>query len=160
MNMKKALTILLTVLSVLLLDSCMGEPGRDGRDGRDGLGVIKSVQINVPEEAWQYSGIDTENYYFATVDMPEINDEVLKKGLVKMYMYFGNSQVEMPFTKYREEYIEEDNSWVFYTQMVDYEFSKGQIIIFYTISDFIYEESANVYDFSPGDMKFRCVVMY
>ena len=156
--MRKIISFFIAVLSLCLLSSCRGAPGLDGRDG---VGVINSIQINLPQQAWQYSAINNNNFFFATVDMPEITQAVLDKGLVKMYRVFdttsGNAaQMEMPYTRLAEEAVGEDE-WVFYTETVDYEFSKGQIIIMYTVSDFNYELDEG---FIPETMKFRCVVMY
>lgn len=127
------------------------------------LQKFETVLINVNGRDWQYSNIENNNYYMATVNMPEITGPVFKEGLVKMYRVYNwgtnnASQVEMPFTRHNEECIDPiAGEWVFYTETVDYEFSPGIMSIFYTVSDFDYELNPS---FVPENMTFRCVIMY
>ena len=160
--MKKIANILFIVLSIALLSSCRGLPGRDGVDGIDGFGQIKNVVINVPQNAWQYSKAPNNNYFYATVDMPEITKDVFKEGLVKMYRCYalgseGATKIELPYVRSIEEYIEADDDWAFYTETVDYQYSQGTISIYYTLSDFIYELDES---FVPEAMEFQCVIIY
>lgn len=122
---------------------------------------IQTVQIGVPQSSWGYSYQDNNNYFYATVDMPEITKSILKTGLVKMYRVYdlgsrNEAQMEMPFTRLKEEQVN-GGDWVFYTEAVDYEFSEGKITIFYTVSDFNYELDET---FVPESMDFRCVILY
>lgn len=162
--MKKIIYI---VLAAVFLTSCEGDPGRPGRDGRDGEdGAVtykKIVYFDVPQEAWQYSGDDMNNFFYATIDMPEITEEVFNYGIVKTYQTFDfnpktqswASQIELPYSLHSEEEIN-PNEWVFYTETVNYEYYVGSITIYYTASDFQYE----VKYYTPGNMYFRCVAIY
>ena len=123
---------------------------------------MDSVLITVNSSDWVYTNYDNNNYFYATVDMPEITQDVFKTGLVKMYRAYdfssGNGvQIEMPFTRHLERCIDENEGiWEFYTETLDYEFSVGQLTIYYTLSNFDYEIDL---DLVPEKMQFRCVVM-
>lgn len=162
--MRKILTALLLAASMAFLSSCEGEPGRDGRDG---LGVMDVVLINVTQASWSYSNANDNNYFYATVDVPELTGDAFDYGAVKMYRTFNYDksdavQMEMPYIRlneYNTGYRDESGKdiWGFYTETVDYEFGIGYIRIFYTASDFDYELNES---FVPEAMQFRCVVMY
>lgn len=161
--MKTILKILALMSTVCFLAACQGPAGRDGLDGRDGRDAsMQVVLINVNQNMWAYSSVADNNYYYATVDMPEITDNVFKKGCVKMYRTFNfgqknASQIEMPYVRLAEE-VYDNGDKVFYTETVDYEFGVGSLSIFYTASDFLYEFDPA--SFVPDDMQFRCVVIY
>lgn len=153
------MTAIAALICAFSMTSCKGEPGAPGLDG---VGVIKTVLINVPQSKWAYSGQDNNNYFYATVDMPEITSAVFDKGLVKMYRTYNfdktnASQLEMPYVRPVEGYNESADEWYFYTETVDYEFGIGTMTICYTVSDFDYEIDE---EFVPEAMQFRCVVMY
>lgn len=157
--MKARHFILATAIIAAALSSCRKEEPIIIDDST----VLQSVLINVKASQWVYSNVDNNNYYYATVDMPEITEEVFKTGLVKMYRCydFGTSnatQIEMPFSRHYEYYYTDeydDTYWGFYTETVDYEFQVGTMTICYTLSDFDYE----VEDIAPEAMQFRCVIM-
>ena len=162
----KRLSLFVLAAVICIISSCTGPqglPGRDGRDGKDGRDADwATIIIKVPQEYWQYTQINNNNCYYATVDVPEITKSVCSGGLVKMYRVYGDiqgtfSQEELPYVRPLEEYIEEEDAWAFYTETVTYEFSPGQMTIFYTLSDFLYEVDPYVV---PEEMCFRCVVMY
>lgn len=124
---------------------------------------IHTVLITVKANQWDYSKVNNNNYYFATVDMPEITQEAFKTGLIKMYRVWnwGGSdatQMEMPYSRHIEEYYEdgEENWWYYYTESIDYEYSVGKVTICYTLSDFYYEVDES---YSPDQMQFRCVIV-
>ena len=122
---------------------------------------MQTVVINVSKDQWSYSNLPNNNYFYATVDMPEITQSVFKTGIVKMYRLYGDissstsAQAEMPFTRYLERDWGDDY-WEFYSESLDYEFSVGQMTIFYTLSNFDYEIDVTLI---PDTMQFRCVVM-
>lgn len=157
---------MLIACSAAILPSCVpGRDGIDGRDGLDGLGQMNTVLINVAANQWQYSNADNNNYFFATVDMPEITKDVFNKGVVKMYRTYsfnstGASQIELPYVRHNEyPFVSADGQqeWGFYTETIDYQFSVGTLTIYYTASDFDYEIDTT---WAPDAMQFRCVVMY
>lgn len=155
-------------VSASLISSCQGKqgiPGRDGapgRDGRDGTGIANVVLIDVPAANWQYSSVNNNNYFFATVEMPEITPDSFDNGLVKMYRTFNYEsatdayQMELPYTRHNEACVDEANDgWAFWTETVDYAFGPGWMTIYYTVSDFDYE----IEYYTPEAMTFRCVIM-
>ena len=161
--MKTYMKILALLPTIFLLAACQGAPGRDGRDGKDGKdAAMQVVLINVNENMWDYSRGDNNNYYYATVDMPEITANVFNKGCVKMYRTFNfgqqdATQVEMPYVRVAEDVLSGGRK-NFYTETVDYQFCVGSLSIFYTASDFLYEQNPD--DCIPIDMQFRCVILF
>lgn len=123
---------------------------------------IQAILINVSRSDWQYSDSKYQydgHYFFATADVPEITESVLKTGMVKMYRVYDfgtrdEAQIELPYVHHNEEDNGED--WDFYTETIDYEFQKGMITIFYTMSNFKYEDDE---DLNPDPMQFRLVIM-
>jgi len=120
---------------------------------------LQTIIINVDQSHWAYSNLDNNNYFYSTVDMPEITKDVFNYGLIKMYRTYdftssNPSQIELPYVRHNEYQISGDN-WGFYTETVDYEICLGQIIIYYTASDFDYELDEA---FIPDSMQFRCVI--
>ena len=117
----------------------------------------QTVVIDVPQNKWQYSYNEDNNYFYATVNMPEITKQAFESGLVKMYrLYDGKpaSQMELPYVRLNE-IVFDDGETYFYTETVDYEFSVGSLTIYYTASDFDYELNEK---FVPDPMSFRCVI--
>ena len=165
--MKKIFLAVLFCLPMFFLSSCRGLdgldglPGRDGRDGLDGVATIRTVIVNVPQESWAYSDLKSNNYFSATVNVPEITEDAFDYGLIKTYRLFDYdkstaSQIEMPYIRLKEYFDNRVDDWNFFTEEVDYEIGIGTITIFYTVSDFDYELDES---FIPEDMQFRCVVM-
>lgn len=175
--------LVITAFVALVFSSCEGAPGmngRDGRDGRDGLdgATVHNIIINVPQENWEYSLKDDNNYFVATVDMPEITKEVYIGSMIKMYRIFmddnripsdissldekylseNSSQIEMPYVRLNEWFFEPGSEWLFYTETVDCEFRVGKLFIYYTASDFEYELDGHF--FVPDPMLFRCAILY
>ncbi len=149
---------MILALTLGLASGCTGQPGRDGVDG---VGVMTTVVVNVSRDAWVYSGMKDNNYFYATVDMPEITSAVFKKGLVKVYRAYdmnneNSTQAELPYVRLNE-YFDDSGAKGFYTETVDYEFGVGHMSIYYTASDFDYEQDEQ---FVPEAMQFRCVIMY
>lgn len=121
---------------------------------------LRTVSINVEQTHWSYSGMDNNNYFYATVSMPEITGDVFDYGMIKMYRTFdfeslNASQIELPYIRHNE-YMFGEGEWGFYTETVDYEIGIGKITIFYTASDFDYEIDET---FIPEAMQFRCVIL-
>lgn len=150
--MKNRFAIILLALSAFVLSSCQQKIITEH--------PVSSVLITVKQGDWNYSYQDNNNYFYASVDMPEITGHVFDKGIVKMYRVYdfkgsNPSQVEMPYVRLKETSIGGGN-WAFYTETVDYEYTIGSLNIYYTASDFDYEIDET---FVPETMQFRCVVM-
>lgn len=143
-------------LTAAALSSCTGAPGRDGRDG---IATMIPVTLNVPVNMWEYSYDIDNNYYYVTFNMPEIHSGVLKDGAVNVYYIEKNgAQAAMPSVRHREDIDPVTGEKYLYTVTLDYEYDLGTLTIFYTASDFVYEQAP---EFGPDrDMAFRCVVMY
>ena len=157
--MKRIIYGMVMVLAVVLT-SCKGEPGRDGRDG---LVNYYNIPIQINQNEWSYSGFDNNNYFFATISMPEITSEIYQHANVMVYREYDQGtknavQTPLPYTRHKEYLADEaTNTWGFYTETVDYEFTVGKMTIFYTASDFDYEMDQA---FVPEQMNFRVFIMY
>ena len=175
--MRKILYYVSLFLTLCLLASCRGMPGldgmdglpgRDGRDGRDGIdgrdGVASIIvkEVVIPQDSWCYSDIDDNNFFFYTFNnVKDLTKDVYDNGLLKMYRYITTDnkevQMEMPYVRLSEQYVPSIKDWVFYTETVDYDFSKdGDLTIYYAASDFDYELDEA---FIPESMRFRLVIM-
>lgn len=159
-NVFKLISLAVSLVSILVSCEKIGPMGPQGPKGDPGTGVIVSiVSINVFTDDWVKTNDKDNNYYYATVDMPEITKDIFEGGVIKMYRVFDYDtsdpvQVEMPFTRHKEEYVGPgEYDYVNWTETLDYEFGVGRINIFFTVSDFFYKGK-------PEYMRFRCVVMY
>lgn len=159
-NVFKLISLAVSLVSILVSCEKIGPMGPQGPKGDPGTGVIVSiVSINVFTDDWVKTNDKDNNYYYATVDMPEITKDIFEGGVIKMYRVFDYDtsdpvQVEMPFTRHKEEYVGPgEYDYVNWTETLDYEFGVGRINIFFTVSDFFYGRK-------PEYMRFRCVVMY
>ena len=63
----------------MLFSSCTKEYYTEG----DSLN-IKTIIGNVAQEAWGYSNTANNNYFQATISVPEITKDVLHNGVVKV----------------------------------------------------------------------------
>lgn len=166
--MKKVLILL---FSVLLLASCQGErgpAGRDGRDGKDGInGLVnfKIIDLEVQSKAWQYSGYVDNNYFRAEFEVPELTEDIYNNGVVQVYREYDTGtanavQLLLPNTRHKEYSVQDENGetlWGFYSETTDYEYGIGKLNVFFTASDFAYEEDMTI---EPEDMHFRLVMMW
>lgn len=164
--MRKLTLIMAAVLC--LFTSCakhgpegpMGPMGPQGPKGEDGSANFEAIILDVPENAWVYSELPDNNYFCATIQVPEITEDVFDFGMINVYRTYNfdtadASQIVLPYVRLCEEI---DGSDVFYyTEAVDYEYGIGWINIYYTVSDFLYEDDLN---YKPVAMKFRCIITY
>lgn len=126
---------------------------------------IIDLEINRDKGEWQYTGLKDNNYFFAKFDMPEIDSNVYNNGTVQVYReqdYTTNNPIQTPLPTVRlSEYSVEDENgnvtWYNYTETVDYEYGRGTLTIFYTVSDFDYELDET---FVPETMRFRVVLLW
>lgn len=166
--MKKVLYALM-IATACAFTACVGpqgpkgEPGRDGHDGIDGLVRYYNIPVQVNQNEWAYSNFDNNNYFFATINMPEITWDIYEHGNVMVYREYepgtnSATQTPLPYVRHKEYlYDQSTSTWGFYTETVDYEFTQGKLTIFYTASDFDYEIDTN---FVPERMNFRVFIMY
>lgn len=162
MKMKKIL-LLASAVILAALTSCTKEYNYNTyNEYHYHNGASQTVLFHVQKGDWEYiKGDKNMNCCFmATVNMPEITADVLKTGLVKMYRVFdfemlSETQMEMPYIRHNE-YKDGANNWCFYTETLDYEFTDGLVSVFFTRSDFMYEDDETI---NPIAMDFRCVIM-
>ena len=113
---------------------------------------IESVNVSVRQVDWHPSvaGDGTNLFYFCTVNMPEITQNVYSNGIVQVYYTWNNltSQGQQPLPYVMNHESATNYKWL---QTVDFEYSPGTITIYSTRSDFIAE--------IPSAMNFRIVVM-
>lgn len=120
----------------------------------------KIVNINVPAASWKYSEQNNNNYFTAEIDVPEITEEAFDGGILNVYRTFNfdksnASQQLLPSVRLVEEPAQD--GMYRYTESIDYEYGIGWLNIYYTLSDFAYDDST-IYD--PKDMTFRLVLVY
>lgn len=157
--MKKHFSFFAALL--LLSVSCekVGPMGPMGPQGPQGEAAsFDIVIVNVPENSWKYSGLVDNNFFCATVDVPELTEEAFDYGIISMYRTYNYdksdaSQIALPYVRLNEELVGKD--YVFYTETIDYEYGIGWVKIYYTVSDFIYEIDPS---FNPQAMQFRLVI--
>lgn len=152
------LLIALSIFTIFAVSSCTKEYVYENTYVEELHPTV--VYVNVNQDNWNYSAASDNNFFYATVKMPELTKDVLDKGLFKVYRVFEeNKQMEMPYVRLNEYYAGVDadgyDVWGFYTETVDTEFEVGKMTIYYTASDFDYEIDET---FVPVAMKFRFVM--
>lgn len=155
--MKKSFVFLLAVVATLIGCDCST------------TNIIGSTQkvVNVVVNAqdWQYTGKNTDttpynnNYFFATVRVPEITENVFDYGQVQAYIVYDRTSKDpiqhlLPYVRHYEEQLN-DTIWNYYTETVDCTYGIGWIEFNYRASDFAYEDNV---DINPNTMDFRIVI--
>ena len=156
--MKKGLLLIVPALA-LLLSACTKRVTEEVRMN------TKVIDMEINQNEWSYSNVDNNNYFYASFNVPELTWDIYNYGIVKIYREYNNgtenaSQVELPYVRLNEVAVQVDESttqWVFYTETVDYEFTKGSVTFFYTASDFDYELNPA---YVPDKMHFRMIMMW
>ena len=102
---------------------------------------LYSVEYDLRPGDW--TAMDT--YYSATLDVKEITKSVCRNGTVQCFLiYEDGSQSCLPMTRYLSyEYVNEETGATetgYYQKMIDFEYSVGTVNLFYTMSDFYYEQ--------------------
>ena len=128
--------------------------------------TMHSYKYDVGDESWAYSiSLEEEkdpalkykgNWYVAELTVPELTRDILNNGMIKMYRIFDDGiQTEIPYSRQFENFDEETYISDFYTELIIPEYEVGRIYIYYTRSDFMYEDNT---DFIPDPMTFRLVI--
>lgn len=122
------------------------------------------VNVNVYRADWKYSDLGIKegnpyanNYFFYTVDMPEITEEVFRGGDVQIYTVINDMQHVLPYVRHYEEYNATDDVWNYFTETVDAFYGVGWVEFQLTSSDFYYEDHL---EYEPNAMSFRVVVSH
>ena len=108
------------------------------------------IDYSIKTNQWQ---VDEDNgYFFVSLNVPEITDEVSKKGAVQVTRkYTDNGKVywtPLPIVIPQSEPQDQGEGNYYYSIYVDYEWTVGQLNIFITATDFWTGDI-------PGDMDFR-----
>jgi hypothetical protein len=116
--------------------------------------ALYSVEYDLRPGDW--TAMDT--YYTVALDVKEITKSVCANGSVQVFLvYEDGSQACLPMTRYLSyEYVDEatgDTMTGYYQKMIDFEYTVKTVNLFYTMSDFYYEEY-------PEKMRVRVVVHF
>lgn len=147
----------------IALVACISNPTYIEQEGA----TLKTIQVTVNANEWSYTQQDTtdqfnNNYFYAVVDMPEINKEVFNYGEVKAYAVFDRNSITyarkhlLPYVLHAEE-KNVYGEWVFYTQTIDFTYGIGWAEFNFRMSDFAYEEDVTI---NPPAMEFDIVITY
>ena len=147
----------------IALVACVSNPTYIEQEGA----TLKTIQVIVNANEWSYTQQDTtdqfnNNYFYAVVDMPEINKEVFNYGEVKAYAVFDRNSITyarkhlLPYVLHAEE-KNVYGEWVFYTQTIDFTYGIGWAEFNFRTSDFAYEDNVNI---NPPAMEFDIVITY
>lgn len=123
------------------------------------------INVNVYRADWHYSDLGykegnpyANNYFYCTVDVPEITSAVLKGGNVQIYTVMNDGmQHVLPYVRHYEEYNATDDVWNYFTETVDAFFGLGWVEFQLTSSDFYYEDHV---EYEPNAMSFRVVISH
>lgn len=81
---EKSIRICPFVLLMLLFSQCRGPEGPPGNDGLDGINFIHSVIYDIDPSDW----VGDVNRYNASIDVPEITNDIYYNGAVLVYRLF------------------------------------------------------------------------
>lgn len=146
--MKKILLLLLPLLSMI---SCGNSYTYNGF-------TVKSYDVHVGANDWQYTDLSSNNYFYYVEDMPEISSYVFDNGEVNVYRVFKKGTREafkhiLPDVLHCEEFS--GNQPIRYTTTVDCIYGPGWLEFNYRASDFAYEQNINI---NPEAMDFTIVI--
>ena len=145
--MKKLLLIMLPMLAALLLGSWMGPAGRDG----EGFKTLEFT-FSVEQKHWELVNDPAEPYFKCEFEFNELEASIIDHGMLTVYRLLNDDYyATLPVTKLHKE--TKDDSDIYYTQLIDYEFAPGKISFYVTNSDFFIDEK-------PDGMDFKVVVHY
>ena len=124
----------------------------------------KIVDVTVKAADWQYTNFSNttpfaNNYFYATVNVPEITENVFDNGQVHAYIVYDRKSKDamqhlLPYVRHYEEMLA-DSTWSYYTETVDCTYGIGWIEFNYRASDFAYEDNVKI---NPNEMDFRVVI--
>jgi len=164
--MKKVLFLLSVVL--LGFSSCIEGPqglaGRDGRDGRNGLDGLNGLDgdfsrqifdFEIRNSNWKHTWEYNPNgqYYSCFINVPELTSRIYNDGIIVAYVETldGDALVQQSLPRVFSKKNDSGDMWI---ETIDFDYSTGNIVFYFTTSDFYYE------DFQPGTFFFRVVFLY
>ena len=128
--------------------------------------TFKTIKVTVDAHEWQYTQQGNadqfnNNYFYATIQVAEITSYVFNKGEVSAYLvkdrqdtYYARKH-PLPYVLHKEELV--NNSWLYFTETIDFTYGIGWAEINYRASDFAYEDNVNI---NPPKMEFDIVIVY
>ncbi len=147
----------------IALVACVSNPTYIEQEGA----TLKTIQVTVKANEWSYTQQGTadqfnNNYFYAVVDMPEINKEVFNYGEVKAYAVFDRNSLTyarkhlLPYVLHMEESTN-TGEWLYFTETYDFTYGIGWAEFNFRTSDFAYEDNVNI---NPPAMEFDIVITY
>lgn len=85
---------------------------------------------------WELCEIGAEVFYRAALEVPKLDANIYKDGLVQVNIYAGSTLAPLPYETYHK--VAEGDGYVMYQEKYDYEYEAGKVYIYYTASDFVY----------------------
>ena len=127
--------------------------------------TVKNYNVHIDAADWQYTNYTSNgtpyanNYFYCTVDMPEITSSVFDDGEVQAYIVYDKRTSNafkhlLPYVRHYEEQLA-NGTWNYYTETVDCVYGIGWVEFNNRASDFAYEDNVNI---NPNDMDFTIVV--
>lgn len=142
-------------------DGRNGTDGRDGTNGRDGLDGLNGdfnrlifdyeIRNSNWEHIWEYN--PNMQCYSCRIEVPELTQTVYNDGIILSYVEVldGNAWVQQSLPRVFSRQNENGDKWI---ETIDFDYSTGDIIFYFTTSDFFYE------DFQPGTFYFRVIFLW
>lgn len=122
---------------------------------------LETIILDVPANAWQYTNAGYNNYFFAEIEVPELTKDIYEAGNVNIYRILGSGKDTYQKPIQAVELYETEGRDQFYAEELSFDFSPGFIVIYFTISDFFYENPDELsQSFSPEAMTFRLVMTH
>lgn len=126
---------------------------------------METINVYVSADDWQYTDYTqnnspfANNYFYATVKVPQITTSTFTEGEVKAYVVYDRntpnvSKHILPYVRHYEELLSGGN-WHYYTETVDYMYGPGWVEFNYRASDFAYEDDVTI---NPVGMYFTIVI--
>lgn len=153
--MKKILVLMLPILALV---GCGNSYTYNGF-------TVESYDVHIDASDWQYTNYTSNgtpfanNYFYCTVNMPEITSSVFNDGEVQAYIVYDKHSSQafkhlLPYVRHYEELLA-NGTWNYYTETVDCVYGVGWVEFNYRASDFAYEDNVNI---NPNDMDFTIVL--
>lgn len=151
--MKKVLFSFLAVLFLAACEGPMGPPGRPGPPGLPGVdgAVWRIFDYEIRNSNWSHTWQWTGDSYVCIISIPQLTRQVYDDGIVMVFHEWNDNgtwrQQPLP------QSIPMIDGDVLFTEHIDFDYFIGGIRIFFTISDFHYE------NWQPGTHFFRVVFL-
>lgn len=152
---KRILKIIAAAAIALAACSCRGPMGPRGPKGDDGEGMNWEVlSMDCPANAWEkINNADGTYYYTAHFRVDALTELICNEGNVSCFVVYSDGvQANLPSIRFFSG-SDEAGSFTWQTS-TDFEFSPGNVDVYYTTSDFFYQPD------EPGVKSFRLVLQW